>query len=105
MAYFSLYNDTTFETGLAYDYRARAVNESGVSEPSKPVGPVSADSKTMVDELLSFGNTYFHKGDFTFESKQARQTKEDLNRLTGKPGSELVYYVPGFIRRLRAQRY
>lgn len=95
VAYRPLFNDVSAEIGKIYYYRVRAMNSSGFSEPSNVIGPIEVTQLQHQDELSNFGKMYSHKGEFVYRTDNARQTKEDMNRIEGGKGSELVYFVPG----------
>ena len=95
VAYRPLFNDVSAKLGKSYYYRTRAVNESGRSEPSNVIGPITVNHSMHLDEVSNYGKMYSHKGEFIYRTDKARKTKEDLNRIQGEKGSELVYFVPG----------
>jgi len=103
--YFPLYNDRKAEIGKSYYYRLVAKNSSGNSEPSAAVGPVKAESLALVDNMGNFGEMYYSSKEVTLETSDDRQFKEDMFRLKGNPGNEIIYFVPGNIVEVKAYSY
>ena len=89
--YHPLYSDETAYPSFRYFYRVIARNASGVSDPSNAVGPVTIDRHTLVDELWNDSRMFLRQGKLTFRQNDARKFKEDCHRLTGEPGSAVVY--------------
>ena len=93
--YRPLFNDVTAEMGQRYFYRVRGRNTSGTSEYSNIVGPVEVSSKKMIDEMEDFGGIYQKDGPLQLLTYQdIRRAKEERSRLTGNPGSYVIYKVP-----------
>jgi mannan endo-1,4-beta-mannosidase len=97
--YRSLFADASAKPGNKYYYRVRARNAVGRSGPSHVVGPVRADSYTIVDEWVDFSRTFAQGGDSMIVSANARAYKEDVHRLKGNAGSSITY------RTLHSLRY
>jgi mannan endo-1,4-beta-mannosidase len=94
--YRPLFNDETADIGRTYFYRVQARNESGTSDYSNCIGPVTVKVKTLVDDMESFGRVFQKDGDLSFATLQdIRKAKEDRSRLTGKEGSYIMYKIPG----------
>ncbi|HNS73229.1 MAG TPA: hypothetical protein PKI81_07480, partial [bacterium] len=96
-----LFHDRRAEIGSTWYYRVRARNAAGLSTPSNIVGPVTARHKTLVDECWNFAIAFSRKGDLSLETADSRLFKEDAHRIAGKPGAELVYYIPGPLQTLK----
>ena len=75
-------------------YRVRAKNDAGVSEPSNIVGPVTAKTATLVDELADFSKIHSQSGDWKLATRDCRAAKEDAHRAAGNAGSVLIYQLP-----------
>jgi hypothetical protein len=93
--YRPLFHDRTAAIGKTYYYRVIARNESGVSPPSDPVGPVEVRSAALVDEMRDGSQMHGRRGTLAFRSDRARKTKEDQHRLAGEKGSSITYRTQG----------
>ncbi len=94
--YRPLFNDEDAAIGGRYFYRVQARNESGISDYSNIVGPITVHASALVDEMDSFDRVFQKDGDLrllTFQN--IRQAKEDRSRLEGKEGSYILYKTPG----------
>jgi len=98
-AYESLFNDQSVEIGKEYYYRIYAFNAAGKSEASNIVGPIKVNCHTLIDHLIDLKLLYSLKGKGVLESGNDRTFKEDLHRLAVSRGTEVVYFVPGIIRK------
>jgi hypothetical protein len=98
LQYRPLFADVTTEPGRSYEYRVRARNEAGVSEPSAPFGPVEITSRTFVDELRTASKMFLTEGSLHFRTNQARKYKEDAHGLEGTSGSAALYHTDSPIR-------
>jgi mannan endo-1,4-beta-mannosidase len=99
-----LFCDTSAEIGHDYDYRLVAVNDAGESDWSNVVGKVRPASKLLVDEMKDFSLICQKEGSFRLLSMdEIRKAKEDRDRLTGIPGSFLVYKLPGDVLNIRVE--
>ncbi|GAF04111.1 glycoside hydrolase 5 family protein [Saccharicrinis fermentans] len=98
--YFSLFNDRSAQLGKSYYYRVEALNASGVSPKSNVVGPVNVAEKALIDEMGNLMTVYVAK-DVTFDTEFDRKFKEDMERMVGKKGSEVIYCVPGTITAIK----
>ncbi|PWD99386.1 glycoside hydrolase 5 family protein [Marinilabilia rubra] len=97
--YFPLFNDETAELGKSYYYRIEAINASGVSPKSNIVGPVRVSEKALIDEMGNLMELYIAKG-VDFDTELDRKFKEDTERLVGDKGSEVIYFVPGNVKKV-----
>jgi hypothetical protein len=103
--YFPLFNDRTAEMGKMYYYRLIAKNGSGSSAPSATVGPVPVESLALVDNMENFGEMYYCSQEITLETDDDRKFKEDMYRMKGMPGQEIIYRVPGEIREVKVYSF
>ena len=98
--YRPLFCDESAPKGKWY-YRVRAVNESGVSEPSNIVGPVKVKRATFVDELADFKKVSVVQGNLEIKTRDTRKAKEDAQRAAGDAGDALIYQLPTAIKGFR----
>jgi hypothetical protein len=91
--YRPLFADETAIAGISYNYRIKARNPSGVSDPSKPFGPVAITHRTFVDELRTASKMFLTEGTLAFRSNQARKYKEDAHGMEGQKDSAVVYHT------------
>jgi mannan endo-1,4-beta-mannosidase len=98
--YFPLFHDKNAVPGKEYFYRARALNRSGVSEPSNIEGPVRVKQLALIDTMKNIGVLYQSRN-VTPVTGEDRNFKEIINRLRGEPGSEIIYQVPGKLDEFR----
>ncbi|MBN1782274.1 hypothetical protein JW948_14165 [bacterium] len=103
--YFPLYHDASAEIGKEYYYRVRAVNRSGKSAPSNMIGPVAVNEQAIVDNLDHLMTLYHITGPFELKTDDDRKFKEDMHRLYGEKGTELIYRTPGPITRFKVFAY
>jgi hypothetical protein len=82
-------------------YRVRARNASGISHPSRVVGPVAANVATLVDELADFSRTQSHSDGWKLLNRDSRVVKEDAHRAAGGAGESLIYQLPSPIDSFR----
>jgi hypothetical protein len=99
--YHPLYSDETASPLYSYSYRALARNGTGLSDPSNVLGPVQMDHHTLVDEFSNDARIFLREGKLTFRQNEARKFREDCHRLTGEPGSAIVYHGASGIRKVR----
>ena len=99
--YRPLFVDESLQPGKTYHYRVMARNSSGVSEPSKVVGPVRVTHRTLVDELWNDSRIFVKEGNLRFAENEARKFKEDCHRLAGQGKSAVIYRAPGGIHAVR----
>lgn len=96
--YHPLTVDEFTQTGRAYFYRLLACNEAGTSEPSKIFGPLTMRCRTLVDEFQNSFLIYRKDGQTELRSNDARNYKEDCQRLWGTNGAWIAYQVTGKIK-------
>lgn len=92
--YAPLFNDKTAEIGSSYFYKISAFNGAGESEGSNVVGPIKVERKAVVDPMRNFGFAY-EVQNVEAVTGSDRSFKEDMYRLAGNYGSEIIYRVPG----------
>ncbi len=103
--YYPLYHDKTAMIGKSYYYKLTAKNRSGSSEPSKIEGPVNVENQALIDDMENFGKIYLSSMDITLETANDRQFKEDMYRLKGNEGHEIIYLLPGDIKEIKVFSY
>ncbi|MDZ7721267.1 MAG: fibronectin type III domain-containing protein [candidate division KSB1 bacterium] len=94
--YMPLYHDRDARPGTTCFYRVIAKNASGWSNPSN-VMSVKIGSQALVDEMGHLNRLYHSSGNWTVSTENDRSFKEDMQRLSGESGDELIYRVPGTI--------
>jgi mannan endo-1,4-beta-mannosidase len=99
--YYPLFNDRNAKIGKTYYYRLVAKNAAGNSEPSGIVGPVKVETLGLVDNMENFGEMYYSSKEITLETSDDRKFKEDMYRLQGNSGNEIIYLAPGIIREVK----
>lgn len=92
--------DEEVPAGIWY-YQVRARNRAGLSAPSNVMGPVSAASATLVDELADFSKVRRRTGQWELQTRDCRPAREDAHRAAGLAGSALIYQVGSPIEHLR----
>ena len=86
------YSDESADVGRKYFYRVQAKNETGRSEYSNVVGPVSVTSRVMVDEMEDLNRVFQKDGALRLlTTEDIRRAKEDRSRLAGDSGSYIIY--------------
>jgi mannan endo-1,4-beta-mannosidase len=103
--YRPLFVDANAEIGKQYFYRVTAKNDSGISKPSNAEGPVEMRHLTLIDEMKDFSLICERGGSMVLESKQARKTKEDMNRLKLNGEAYIVYKVPLDINQIKVYSF
>jgi hypothetical protein len=104
--YRPLFVDTTAAPGRSYSYRIRARNESGVSEPSEPYGPVLVTNRLLVDELENDINFYSRSAGVQFLPPfDMSRAKEDWSRAGGKAGEFIVYRLPASMTSIQVDAF
>ncbi len=93
---FPLFHDRSAGIGEIYFYQIKAVNVSGISEPSNVVGPVDIKNQALIDNMINYGKMYAGK-DVNPITGNDRGFKENIHRMEGNTGSEIIYQVPGTI--------
>lgn len=102
--YFPLFHDETAESGKQYFYRVRALNRSGVSNPSNIVGPVKVTQLALIDTMKNIGVLYQSRN-VTPVTGNDRNFKEIINRLKGEKDSEIIYRIPGRLDEFRVYAF
>jgi mannan endo-1,4-beta-mannosidase len=99
--YRPLFCDATAEPGDLLYYRVVGKNSGGPSAPSNIVGPVSIETRLLVDEMLD--NTLLHalEGPVERLSDHPRRTQEDIHRLALGPDGTLTYRLPTAVAKVR----
>ena len=92
-AYRPLFADATTKLQKTYFYRVRARNNAGRSGWSNIQGPVSGIGQFLVDPMQRTAQIFTSGGNLQFTTANARQAKEDLQRLMGESGSFISYYL------------
>ena len=98
--YRPVFVDSAAPQGRWY-YRVRAVNDSGVSEPSNVAGPAEVAHATFVDELADFAMLYAREGGLEIRTRDSRKAKEDAHRVAGNAGDALIYRLPAAVEGFR----
>jgi mannan endo-1,4-beta-mannosidase len=91
--YRPLFHDRAAEPGESYHYRVLADNGAGVSAPSRAVGPVRVEGRTLVDVCQDLSLTVDTGGDVRPTKGDDRRRREDLDRLSIAPGGSVTYEV------------
>jgi len=94
--YFSGFIDKTSTIGESYDYKVKAVNESGTSDDSNIESVVNIAYKLFVDQPANRSKFLVGKA-LEIEKGNDRDYKEMLSRLRGHRQSDVVYNVKGEI--------
>jgi hypothetical protein len=96
--YRPLYSDNSINLDNSYYYRVIAKNSSGISEPSGKSNPVIAHNRMIVDEFVNDAQLFAKSAGVKFLfGDRADRTKEDLSRLQGTFGENIIYKLPGRI--------
>lgn len=95
--YYPLFNDESAKISEEYYYRVIAKNRTRESVPSNIVGPLKVTHKALIDNMNNYGTLYYFEGKIQIATSDDRKFKEDLYRMMGNAGSELIYHVPGKI--------
>lgn len=95
--YYPLFTDNSAEPGKIYYYRVKGKNESGISPTSNVLGPLSPNSRMVMDNLKDFSLAQSHSENLKISTEswpRLRQTEEDFfqaERAAGTGSGELVY--------------
>ncbi|SNY99575.1 hypothetical protein [Flagellimonas pacifica] len=95
------FEDNTVQLGKSYYYKIKAINKHGASGFSNTVGPVLAETFALIDNMNNFGKVFFSSESVTLESSNDRIFKEDMYRFKGNSGDEMIYYVPGNLKKVK----
>ncbi|NOX89897.1 MAG: hypothetical protein GXO77_12810 [Calditrichaeota bacterium] len=104
-AYEPLFNDEWAQTGQTYFYRVTAINNAGLTSVSDIAGPVKVSSKFLIDRCSNYSKLFQFKGKIEVKTDRNRSFKEDLDRLAGKSGAQLIYYVPGSVKGVKINSF
>ncbi|WP_420401836.1 hypothetical protein [Flagellimonas sp.] len=99
--YVPLFVDNTIQLGKSYFYKIKAINKYGNSNFSNTVGPVFAETFALIDNMDNFGKVFYSSEKVTLESDNDRIFKEDMYRFKGNSGDEIIYYVPGKLKKVK----
>lgn len=99
--YRPLYADELVPVGQACWYRAIAVNESGQSPASPPMGPVLMKHRPFVDEFDNLDRVASASADVVIVTDNPRAAQEDASRALLPPGSRIAYALPSGAQSLR----
>ncbi|MDO5980267.1 hypothetical protein [Flavivirga spongiicola] len=99
--YVPLFQDVNVELGKSYYYKISALNKYGESNFSNIIGPVEVNSYALIDNMNNFGKVFYSTEGITLETKNDRIFKEDMHRFKGDKKEEVVYYVPGNLKRIK----
>jgi len=94
--YFAGFVDESSQIGMSYDYKIKAVNESGSSDYSNIESVDSITHKLFIDHPSNSARCLSAKN-IVFEKGNDREYKEMLSRMRGELGSEVIYRVEGDI--------
>lgn len=95
--FYPMFSDSRIVSGESYYYRVRGKNESGISNPSNTIGPITPRMQMVMDNLRDFSFTYSSTPNLTISSEswpRLRQTEEDFfqaERVSGSEAGEIVY--------------
>ncbi|NLA75703.1 MAG: cellulase family glycosylhydrolase [Deltaproteobacteria bacterium] len=92
-AYRPLYADKETIADRTYEYRVRAGNSAGKSKWSKPMGPVNGIGKVISDPMKHTADIFMSGGRLEFTTKNSRQAKEDIYRLSGEKDAFIIYHL------------
>lgn len=103
--YTSLFNDNTVEVEKEYFYRIIAKNIGGKSEPSNEVGPVKAEYLSYIHDMKNLTGMYYFTDDLRLATEDDRRFKEDKHRIEAYDKSEMIYWVPGNIIKVKVNSF
>lgn len=95
--FYPMFTDSSAVPGKSYYYRVIGKNESGLTPPSNVIGPVTPNTKMIMDNLKDFSLTWSRTPNLQISSEpwpRLRQTEEDFfqaERIPGSGSGELVY--------------
>ena len=99
--YYPMFTDSSVIINQEYYYRVKGKNESGISPSSNIIGPVKAEKKLAMDNLVDFSMIFNKSSNIRINSEtwpRLRQTEEDFfqaERIVGSESGELVYKAKG----------
>ena len=94
-AYTPQFNDQSARLNQSYFYRVQALFPNGQKIVSKAYGPVQVSARWLIDDCENWGEVYRFSGPLELKKANNRSFKEDLSRLAGQQGTEMVYRVSG----------
>lgn len=103
--YTATYWDNPKKIGDKYHYRIKALNKSGVSEPSNEIGPVEIKSRILIDNLDDFSLSVGVDTLSKITNSQSRKAREDYSRVLMQGESTLYYYAAANIKKVRVYTY
>jgi hypothetical protein len=105
VAYRPLFNDTAAKAGESHFYRVTARNESGASQPSNVIGPVTFKNACLVDEFLDFSLVHAKSGELKINNTFNAMYAEHLFRAQADAGAWVAYKVEGAIQRVKVSAW
>jgi hypothetical protein len=105
VAYRPLFNDTTAKAGENYFYRVTARNESGTSQPSSVIGPVTFKNACLVDEFLDFSRVHTKSDGLAINNTFNAMYAEYLFRAQADAGAWVAYKAEGAIQRVKVSAW
>lgn len=103
--YYPLFSDISAEVGKTYFYKIAAKNVSGTSVHSAVSNAVKITSQVLIDNMENYANFIYTSGKITIATSDDRKYKEDMFRLESDAKSEIVYYVPGIIEKVKVYSF
>jgi hypothetical protein len=92
-----MFADSDAVPGKSYYYRVTGKNESGLSLPSNVIGPLTPQTRMVMDNLKDFSQTFSKTPNLQISKEswpRLRQTEEDFfqaERIPGSGSGEIVY--------------
>ncbi len=99
--YYPLFSDASARVGKTYFYKITAKNSAGSSAMSAVSNPVKVINHVLVDNMENYANIIYTSGQVSIATSDDRKYKEDMFRVKCDAKSELVYYVPGTIEKVK----
>lgn len=99
--FYPMFSDSSAAIGMAYYYRVRGKNASGITAPSNTVGPVTVKQRMVMDNLPDFSKIYSKSSNLVISAEtwpRLRQTEEDFSqvaRTSGTGAAEIIYKANG----------
>ncbi|MFM7185885.1 MAG: hypothetical protein ACKO4Z_14120 [Planctomycetota bacterium] len=103
--YRPLFADESAEPERPWWYRVAAVNASGTSAASQPVGPARSSQRILVDELDDLSRVADPSPGVEIVTANARAAQEDAFRALLKAGSRIAYRVGGPIASVHVRAF
>jgi hypothetical protein len=95
--FYPMFADSDAVPGKSYYYRVTGKNESGLSLPSNVIGPLTPQTRMVMDNLKDFSQTFSKTPNLQISKEswpRLRQTEEDFfqaERIPGSGSGEIVY--------------